>query len=528
MNSQTQGISQPTAPSTSDSSLSGIRKTSVLFKTLVLKKIADVPPIQPPATWKYIFRAKTMFLLAKFNAPFLFLLIAYIVSAYLNGFTKVGLPGSTGKVIDAILGKSHDEFWEMIYGLLIKAIKSVIFYSMEQFTFNLLQQKIILNTRRRVCHAIVKAKAAHLRDPNLLATLQEDSKMVCKLATFKIFMQLFITGFHLHFRITKLFVISSSWTICVLIMQPTFTFISKTVNKLLSQKIEALDEKNKKTVKVFVEKIHGLVRTKINCPTLATATQKQLEALLVEDDAHASTKAVLNAILNAVTHGLRRLGEVIMLIWGSTLLIQNAITPGNFAVFIVKSVNILETPKALFKIFAELNASSESCKRFFEFIEQAEANEESGNESGVESTTASPHTMSKAKSEQVEEIGLVGSPALRKSISSTIIIKRVAETSENVDRKRHVTVRQVYNNFEDEERTADNKESKAQEAAKGKPRVPMLSDESDADESDDESKTTKPLKKRTKLQTMMLTRKKEFKEENEVRFRGPVSNSAQC
>lgn len=482
---------------------------------LPVKRKAEAPPIQPPTTWKYMLRAKTLFSLARFNGRFAVLLLAYLICAYLNAFTAVVLPTAIGKIIDAIIfEKSHDEFWQLIESMLTTIFKSILFYALEQVCFNLLQEKITLNIHRKVCSSIVKAKAVHLKDPNLLSNLQEDSKMVCNLATFKLFMQLYVQFHYLKYRITGLLDISQNWTICVLVMHPIFTLIARSADKILSRRIEKLDQLNEKTSKSFRQKIGGMVLTKIHNSAKVIELQKQLEELLLEDDAYKMKKSLLNAILQAITNGLQRLGEIVMLIFGSVLLVQKELTPGNFAVFILKTVNISFAPKVFLRLFDELNKGSGNCKRFFEFIEHAEeAEQESADESDQES---SPEIVSKEvtktqseKKPTVEDLlkDIEPIPLLQKRPSSIILIKASANQNWWTRKKRHTTLIRVKNEFEDERMASKPKEVE-------KTTLPVLSESSSTDESDDElaiDKSTDSAKDRKKMQ---------FNAGDEIRFRG--------
>lgn len=478
---------------------------------------------QPTTTtnWKYLLRANTMFLLARFNGRFAFLLFAYLVCSYFHAFTRVTLPNSTGKIIDAIiLEKPHEEFWDLITSLLRAIGKSVVFFSLEKVCFNLLQEKITLNLRRVICSSIVKAKAAYLRDPNLLSNLQEDSKMVCKLATFSLLMELYVEFGLFKTRITSLFDISQSWMTCVLIMHPIFTLIARTADKSLSKKIAKLNKLNEKTTKAFSQKIGGMVLTKIHNSAKVTELQRQLEEILLESDARESRKAVLSALLQAIPNGLQRLGEIIMLIYGSVLLIRKELSPGNFAVFIIKTVNISDGPKALLRIFDELNKGSGNCKRFFDFVEHAEeADKEIAEDSDDESSAQSLEMVKKTQSDEKpaveEEIPQDNAKVrvYRKPRSSTNILKTPSEPLKRATRKRHTTMVQVKTDFEDE-----NGPTKLKIAPKTV--FDVFPEESPADESSD------PVVVVADRQFHSVNKKKEmwFKFDDEVRFRKTISN----
>ena len=66
-----------------------------------------------------------------------------------------------------------------------------------------------------------------------------------------------------------------------------------------------------------------MICTKIHNSAQIAVLLKQLEMLLIEDNAYELKKAVIHAILQATANGIQRLGEIIMLIYGSILLIQN-------------------------------------------------------------------------------------------------------------------------------------------------------------------------------------------------------------
>ena len=319
----------------------------------------------------FMFKRSTLLRLLGFNGKLTILLIIYIIFSFLTAVYRVKTPMFAGKIVDAIvLGNAEDRIWDLITQFLRYVCISILFHLIGSLSQNFLRERIHLKLKRLAYESFLNKDIEYMENKGatkLLATLDKDIQLVSKQATFITFMDIFKELYTNFSRLYQLFEISFTLTMCLLITLPLFSIVIRKYSQFIKKSTIKIDKNNKASSALFTNAALNFNLIKIN--SQEGEFMSRFEQLLAKSGSLTTARSLLDAIHKSLNTLIQRMGEVIILIYGSKLLLSGEITPGKFSTFVMNSTAFANITKVFSEHMNNISKAGISCQRFFEFID---------------------------------------------------------------------------------------------------------------------------------------------------------------
>lgn len=320
---------------------------------------------------EFMFRRSTLRRLIVFSGRYFILLITYVIFSLLTAIYRVKTPSFAGKLVDAVVvTKAEDRINLLIYRFLKSVFLSILFHFLSSLSQYFLRERIYLKLKRLAYESFVNKDTEYMEGKGatkILATLDKDISLVSKQATFITFVEIIKEIYTNTNQLVQLFEISFGMTMCLLITVPLFSVVIGRYSKYIKKSTIKIDKNAKACSELFTQTASNFNLIKSNSQELEF--MRRFDNILEKSQRLSTTRSLLDASLKVFNSLIQRLGEVIILMYGANLLLNDGITPGNFSTFVMNSGAF----HGITKIFSEhLNSVSKagiSCQRFFEFID---------------------------------------------------------------------------------------------------------------------------------------------------------------
>lgn len=320
---------------------------------------------------EFMFKASTFYRLVWFSGKYCLLLVLYIVFSFLTAIYRVKTPMFAGKIVDAVITPNAAETISALITDFLKYVAlSTVFHFLSSMSQNFLRERIHLKLKRLAYESFINKDTEYMEGKGitkLLSTLDKDIQIVSKQATFITFVEIFKEVYTNLTRLVQLFEISFWMTMCLLITLPLFSIVIKKYSKYIKKTTFQIDKNGKLCSELFTQTASnfGLVKSYSQEPEFI----KKFDSILQQSVELETVRSFLDASLGVLNNLIQRIGEVIILIYGARLLLNNEITPGKFSTFVMNCTAFANITKIFSGHVNSISKAGISCQRFFEFMD---------------------------------------------------------------------------------------------------------------------------------------------------------------